>query len=166
MEVFVSSPPWFNSPWGNSYRQQVQNAIRRMKRWQLMRASSHASALPFEVELCCPGLQRTQSPVGFGRVGHEFVHALLADGQQREVAYLSTLHLQLVSLQEQRDLTSDYLLQLVKFLTAYQVVSHLLYAVRVILVLRIANFWDEIKALNLPKNLFPQSLRPVKAAAL
>ena len=57
-------------------------------------------------------------------------------------------------------------LKLTLFVAAFRAVVEALSYVIIVPIRGVIGLEDLIKALNLPKNLFPQSLRPIKAAAL
>lgn len=168
MDVYLTNPPWVHPN-----RVKLQALIRRIKLWQLRRASSHTSTRPYEAELYEVYVQNAwfNSVKRLSGLGHEVGHRAIAvtpyafDGQQR-IASLFVSESQPIYTQEQPHISFENFVELIRFLAAYNVVSQVLNAIGVVPVLRILELRDKIKALNLPKNLFPQSLRPIKAAAL
>jgi hypothetical protein len=173
MDLYVTNPPWVNSPWVHPNRVKLQALIRFIKLWHLRYASSHASTKPYEIELyeVCVRKALLTNFKNFSGLSHEVGHRSIAveqhpiDGQRR-IASLFVSESQPIYTQEQPHISFENFVELIRFLAAYNIVSLGFYAIGVLLVLRILKLRDKIKALNLPKNLFPQSLRPIKAAAL
>lgn len=161
-----------NTYMGGRTRHDALNAwVRRVKLERLLRESSYASFSvnrdPMLRLLAC------RSSVNLEELHADLAQSALARIQRlhRNVAIfhrdtvpesLAQAHIHLDDAKQFFHTLYGHLL----FVAAYHAVVEALRYVIVVPICGVAGLRDKIKSLNLPKNLFPQSLRPVRGAAL
>jgi hypothetical protein len=158
---------------GSSRHDVLHDWVRRVKLWRLLHEASH---FPIDQEETWTSatvrVLATNPPYNLHNTHEDLLQTLafkvalrgFVDDEQ-QVGYFSDY--------AESDLHVGYvervLLRLydhILFLAAYHAVVEALAYVIVSPIQVVIGLRDKIKALNLPKNLFPQSLRPIKAAAL
>jgi hypothetical protein len=173
MDVILTNPPWVKSP-----RVRIQGWVRRISRLSLLRASSGASRRPVEAEIYHDYTHYLLTYCHSERAIAELSNAWaasqpvpLVDGQHGLAALITVStqahgwgHLAALSTDEQLQLLNWYLIQTL-FVAAYNAVFEALAASVSSPIRGVIRIRDKIKALNLPKKLFPQSLRPIEFVA-
>jgi hypothetical protein len=174
MNVVLANPPWVKVP-----RPRLQARVVRQTRVPIFLSYSSTAARQHDFEFYLSLLQKLHEDdvlfididllklteqVGF--IGDQYV----VDGQRRLHSTIAheqahALYHQEVATQEQRHFSLKTFLDLIQFLEDFNSVCK---AIRDSVV---TNFYglvrvrNRVKSLNLPKSLFPQSLRPVESLA-
>jgi hypothetical protein len=158
MRVVIANPPWFNSPATQLQRWLVNVCRRRFLRnstYEALRRIEHEFETAYfrkdaDINVCCLNLR-------------------LNDDSNSEPELLAGPGIRLVRQvypYQEKLLWADVIDDVVLFLAAFRAVLKALSTYRVLALHGRLSLREKIKSLNLPKNLFPQSLRPIKAAAL